>query len=93
MKLEKNNLVSEKHKLFCAKDSKSETYGPIMTSKTTGLFLRQVSEVLNEGQSIWAKHPQDFTLFEVGEYLPESGDVIMYDAKKSLGLVQDLKSN
>lgn len=80
-------------KLFAIKDAKSEAYGPIITYKTQGLFLREISEAIAQGQTVWAKHPQDFTLYELGEYDADTGDVHMYEEKKALGLVADFKTN
>jgi len=80
-------------KLFVLKDDKSTSYGAIITSPTTGMFLRDIQEGLQEGRAVWAKHPQDFSIFEVGEYDPTQGNVYMHESKKCLGLVQDFKTS
>lgn len=80
-----------KHKVFCFKDAKSETYGPPFTDENRGTCIRKITEELMRGQAIWAKHPQDFTLFEIGEYDVFQGVVQMYETKNAVGLVQDFK--
>lgn len=78
-------------KLYAIKDSKSNSYGPPMCFGTRGLFLRFISEELQRGQCVWAKHPQDFNMFEVGDYDVDSGSIQIYETKESLGLISDLK--
>jgi len=80
-----------KHKIFCFKDEKSESYGPPMTEETQGIFIRKVQDALTEKQAIWAKHPHDFAIFELGNYDAQFGTIELHENKKCLGLVQDFK--
>lgn len=80
-------------KIFCFKDEKSDSYGPLMTVENQGIFLRQVQEELPKGQAIWAKHPHDFSIFELGEYDVYSGKIVLHETKKCIGLVLDFKVN
>lgn len=86
-------MDSLNHKIFCFKDSKSNTYGPPITAQTKGMFLRDVMEELNKGQAIWARHPMDFSIYELGEYDSRSGEIRLLDVKNCIGLVQDLKTS
>lgn len=81
-----------RHKIFAFKDGKSESYGPPMTVETKGIFIRQVQEELERGNAIWAKHPHDFSIFELGEYDLFSGNIHLHETKNCLGLVLDFKS-
>lgn len=87
------HLDSPKLKIFCFKDDKSVTYGVPITAQTRGMFIRDVQDELHKGQAIWAKHPQDFAIYELGEYDPHTGSIELYDQKNCLGLVQDFKSS
>lgn len=80
-------------KVFCLKDQKSSTYGPPFTMENSGFAIRMIQEGLQQGQAVWAKHPQDFSLFELGEYEPETGIIKTYDNKNCVGLVQDFKTS
>lgn len=80
------------HKLFLLKDDKSTTYGPPISSPTRGMFIRDLQEGLNEGRMVWAKHPQDFSVFEIGQFDPRLGNITLYESKNCLGLVQDFKN-
>lgn len=78
-------------KIFCFKDEKSETFGPPMTVETQGVFIRQVQEGIQQGQAIWAKHPHDFSIFELGNYDIYSGKIELHESRKCLGLVLDFR--
>lgn len=79
-------------KVFMLKDDKSATYGMPIVYENRGRFLRDViQDGLRSGQPLYAKHPQDFSVFEVGEFDPQSGVISMYETKNCLGLVQDFK--
>lgn len=80
-------------KIFCFKDDKSDSYGPPMTVENQGFLIRQVQEELVKGQAIWAKHPHDFSIFELGEYDIYTGIITRHETKKCLGLVLDFKTN
>lgn len=78
-----------KHRVFVFKDSKSESYGYPITAQTRGMFLRDIQEECKRGQAIFARHPQDFAIFEIGEYDPHAGHITLYASKNCLGLVSD----
>lgn len=86
-----DEVVNSAHKILCFKDDKSDTYGPPFTVETLGMFIRSLVEELESPakKAIWAKHPQDFGVFELGLYHPGSGSILLHDQKKCLGLVQD----
>lgn len=81
------------HKIFCFKDDKSNSYGPPIVMQTRGIFFRELADELAKGQLVWSKHPQDFSIYELGEYDARTGSIILHDSKTCLGLVQDLKVN
>lgn len=86
----KNDASQPLHKVFVLKDSKSSTYGYPISSQTTGMFLRELADQIKSGQSVIARHPMDFSIFEVGEYDPRTGSIQLMENKNCLGLVQDL---
>ena len=83
----------EKYKIFVFKDDKSASYGMPITQPTRGIFIRDiVQEEIRRGQSVFARHPQDFSIFEIGEYDPQTGNVHLYETKNCLGLVSDFRT-
>lgn len=78
-------------KVFVLKDDKSKSYGMPITSQSRGMFIRELQEQLSSGQSVISRHPQDFGVFEIGEYDPRTGQVLLYEQKTHLGLAQDFR--
>lgn len=95
--LREHELVQKLHpqldKIFVIKDEKSLSYGPPFTSMTRGSAIRDIQEGLSKGHAIWARHPQDFALYEIGSYSPSTGEILLYDQKNCLGLMQDFKQS
>lgn len=60
-------------KVFSVYDVKAEAYLQpfFMTSK--GQAVRGFTDLLNDGQSQFSKHPGDFTLFELGSFDDSNG--------------------
>jgi len=93
METAKGHVAQENFKIFLFKDEKSLSYGMPITSQTRGAFIRDIQEELAKGQAIFARHPQDFAVYEIGEYNPLDGSINLYEQKNCLGLVQDFRSS
>lgn len=72
-------------KVFTVFDSKAEAYLNPIYFQTKGQAIRAFSDTAKDGQSMISKHPQDYTLFEIGEYDQLKGEINMYSAKVSCG--------
>lgn len=79
-------------KVFCVYDSKMEAYMNPFLMATKGQAIRAFSDTANDPQSAFSKHPEDYTLFEIGEYDDSTGRYAMYDAKIALGIALEFKS-
>lgn len=66
-------------------DAKSESFGRPLFVRTFGEAERSFRDVVNDGKSDYAKHPEDFTLFEVGAFDDVSGVVTPLASPRSLG--------
>lgn len=73
-------------KMFTIYDSKAELYLAPFFMKTKGEALRAFTDTLSDPQSQIAKHPQDFTLFELGEYDDCHATIDMHQTPISLGV-------
>ena len=73
-------------KIYVLYDSKSETYTPPTVNPARGQALRSFSDAVNGDKktSVLASHPEDFTLFEIGDFDPKTGNISLYDAKQSV---------
>lgn len=62
--------------LFCVRDQKAECFpfAPFAV-KARGEAIRSFIDLVNDGQSQVAKHPEDYELFEVGRWNQSTGVV------------------
>ena len=76
------------HKIYAIFDSKAEAYSLPFYYQHEGQALRTVIDWLNDPNTPYAKHPEDYTLFDLGTYDENTG-TITQDAIKSIqNLVQ-----
>lgn len=73
-----------KSKLFCVRDQKMGVYADPFPSPTPGMAERGFENAIKSGQGDISKFPQDFDLYEVAEFDPQSGVVIPLTAPKHL---------
>lgn len=81
-----------KLKIFTVYDSKMEAYMMPFFLQTRGAAIRAWMDSVNDLNTQFNKHPGDFTLFEIGEYDDETGNVSNYDAKVSIGTALEYKN-
>lgn len=58
---------------FAVHDVKAESYGNPMFLSNVGLAIRGFSDACGDPASALAKHPEDYTLYEIGSYDPNKG--------------------
>ena len=75
-----------KHKIFSVYDSKAEAYLQPFTMSTIGLAIRSFTDTVNDKNSVISKHPEDYILFELGEFSDLDAKFEMLSAPKSLGV-------
>lgn len=54
-------------------DTASKLYGRPIFAPAVGLVLREFSDQVNDGKSQYAKHPEHFTLFQLGWFEDSDG--------------------
>lgn len=62
-------------KLFAVRDVKSDSFTAPFSVVTRGIALRAFSDACADERSDFAKYPEDYTLYEIGSYDPNSGMV------------------
>ncbi len=70
-------------KIFTIKDKKS-TYGQLFTELNQLVALRNFNEVCNDVNTMIYKHPEDYALYEIGEYDNETGEIKGYKTLKEI---------
>lgn len=76
-------------KMFSVYDSKVGAYLAPFFAKSAGEALRMFEDAVNSEGTLFANHPADFTLFEVGEFGELSGELMPREVKIALGLALD----
>lgn len=77
--------------VFSVYDSKTEVYGQPNFMVNRGAALRAWIDACNDPNTQIFKHPGDFTMFEIGEWDDEKGEIKMHPAKISLGVATEFK--
>ena len=81
-------------KVFSVYDSKAEVFLPPFYFQNKGEALRAFSDTIQDSNTSLAKHPEDFSLFELGEFDNSNAKYTSLQAPVSLGLaVEFLKSS
>ena len=71
-------------KLFSIYDSKAESFSNPVYLNSTGLAVRTFSDSVQDPESQFAKHPADYTLFELGTYDDQTAEFKLLPTPKSL---------
>lgn len=79
-------------KIYAVRDSKSETYTAPMLFATKGEAVRNFTEQTNSSESMLSAHPNDFCLFELGEYDLTTAEILPHPSPISVGLAADFKT-
>ncbi len=65
-------------------DGKAEAYTQPMFFQSTGQAVRSFSDAVNDGESNFSRHPEDYTLFCLGEWDERSGKIMLDTAPIAL---------
>jgi len=73
------------HKIFTVFDGKSEAYLQPFFLQTSGQAIRAFSDCVNDANHQFGRHPEDYTLFELGGYDDANSQFTIYETPVSLG--------
>lgn len=62
-------------KVYSIRDTKAEYFGTPFFAQSRGVALRMFSDLVNDSRSAISKHPEDYALFEIGNYDDQVGVV------------------
>lgn len=77
--------------IFAVYDSKSEMFMQPMFFKAKGEAIRAFADESNREKSAICIHPEDYTLFHIGEYNVETGLITPLTTPTSMGLATEYK--
>lgn len=72
-------------KIFSVYDDKADAFLPPFFFKTEAQALRAFAAAANEEGHDFQKHAADYTLFEIGDFSEQVGNIKGLDAIKNLG--------
>lgn len=71
--------------IFSVYDAKAEAYVNPFYMRSKGEAIRAFTGEVNNKESMYNKHSEDFTLFQLGEFDARTGEIKCYDVKQPLG--------
>lgn len=64
------------NKIICSiQDSKAAAWLPPLFFSAKGAAVRAFSDAVNKGDGEIAKHPGDYTLYKIGEFDEQTGEI------------------
>lgn len=78
-------------KLYTIYDSKTESWDQPRAFANAADAIRSFSKAANTEGTMFHDFPTDYSLFEIAEFNPNTGDLVTHEAKRSLGLAIDFK--
>lgn len=66
-------------KLYSVYDKQVSAYMPMFPARARGEALRMVTDAATNPEGQFAKHLQDYVLYEIGEFLDDSGRIVQSD--------------
>lgn len=82
-----------KTKMFTIHDAKAAAYNTPFFQPTHGLAERLFTDEANNPESAICKHPEDYTLFYLGELDQDTGTLDLENTPKPVMKAIDLKAN
>jgi len=73
-------------KVYSVYDSKAECFGTPFFMGTRGMAIRAFSDLAGDFKSNVSRHPEDYSLFEIGEFDDSKGSIECGVAPTNLGL-------
>lgn len=71
--------------LFCVYDSAASRYLDPFNAPTVEFAIREFRSTVNRKDSHFHRFPEDYTLFHIGEFDPEKGELVGFPPR-SLGV-------
>lgn len=77
-------------KIFAVYDTKAQLYNAPFMLNTKGEAIRGFSDIAKDDNSQIGRHPEDYVLFELGEWNDLNAQYNLYDAPQSVVVAIEL---
>ena len=71
--------------MYSIHDNKAEAYLPPFYLHNKNMAIRSFSDAVQDEASTFFKHPEDYSLWEIGEFDDQTGEIIYYTPHHALG--------
>lgn len=78
-------------KMFTVFDSKSKAFGVPFFMPTVGMALRAFKDLASDPQTLLYRHPDDFSLYQIGEYDDANATVTNKTPLQMLAVASEFK--
>lgn len=78
-------------KVFALRDSKAKCFGPPFYMQERAMAIRALSDLVKDGTQMAARHPEDFTLYQLGEYDDFTGVFTNQNPHDLISMASDFK--
>lgn len=79
--------------MYAVYDSKAELYLQPHFFRARGEAVRAWQTTANNPETNICKYPEDYAMYEIGEYDEDSGTITPYDAKHNIGVAIEFKKS
>lgn len=79
------------HKIYSIFDSAVSAYLQPFCAQTKGHAIRLFTDSVNDESSMFNKHPDDYTLFELGSWTDDDAKYTLHAAPISVGVAIEFK--
>jgi hypothetical protein len=80
-----------KYNIYSVYDAAAEGFLQPFFMTNKGQAVRAFSDLANDPSHNFGKHPEDYTLFELGEYDDKNAQITQHQTPVSLGLAVEFK--
>lgn len=71
--------------IYSVYDEKVKSFGTPFYKPTNPSAIRDFSDLAKDQNTSIGRHPEDYTLYQLGEYSDMDGTFTIYDTKNNLG--------
>lgn len=81
------------YEMYTLYDSCSQSYNNPFYFLNDNIAKRAAIDLLKRGETEISNHPEDFTMFKIGQYDPQTAEITIYDTKIPLIRMHELAAN
>lgn len=78
-------------KIVAVRDRAIDSFGTPFFVHTTGQAMRSFTDEMNREDSVMGAHPEDYDLYEIGEYFESTGEILPTQPPRMVAIGKDVK--